>query len=126
MSRPLFGLDPLRGLEQDVQVAKNAFRVCIPRASAEGAIHKNTGDQPIMSILGRVVGLSRPRLGKRILFCLLSSALLFAAWPQNPPAYQDPPAPAPAASAPRHTQQTTELLQHLVVPIATSPACLDA
>ena len=35
-----------------------------------------------MSILGRVVGPSRPRLGKQILVCLLSWALLFAAWPQ--------------------------------------------
>ena len=57
-----------------------------------------------MSILGRVVGPSRPRLGKQILVCLLSWALLFAAWPQNLPAYQDPPAPAQARVRRRHTR----------------------
>ena len=79
-----------------------------------------------MSILGRVVGPSRPRLGKQILVCLLSWALLFAAWPQNLPAYQDPPAPAQAASAPSYTQQTPELLQQLVAPIALYPDSLVA
>jgi hypothetical protein len=43
----------------------------------------------MMSILGRVEELSRPRLGKQILVCLLLSALLFAAGPQALPAYQD-------------------------------------
>jgi uncharacterized membrane protein YgcG len=79
-----------------------------------------------MSILGRVVGPSRPRLGKQILVCLLSWTLLFAAWPQNLPAYQDPPAPAQAASAPSYTQQTPELLQQLVAPIALYPDSLVA
>src|ERR1700680_2604480 len=79
-----------------------------------------------MSILGRVVGPSRPRLGKQILVCLLSWALLFAAWPQNLPAYQDPPAPAQAASAPSYTQQTPELLQQLVATIALYPDSLVA
>src|SRR6202521_1639279 len=79
-----------------------------------------------MSILGRVVGPSRPRLGKQILVCLLSWALLFAAWPQILPAYQDPPAPAQAASAPSYTQQTPELLQQLVAPIALYPDSLVA
>src|SRR5260370_35303765 len=90
------------------------------------AVHKNKGDHPIMSILGRVVVLAKPRLGKQILVCLLSWALLFAAWPQNLPAYQDPPAPAQAASAPPYMQQTPEQLQQLAAPIALYPDSLVA
>ena len=42
-----------------------------------------------MSILGRVVGLSKPRSRKQILACLLLPALLSPAWPQELPADQD-------------------------------------
>ena len=59
-----------------------------------------------MSMLGRVV-------------CLLSPALLFAA-------YQDPQGLAQASSAPPHTQQTPEQLQQLVAPIALYPDSLVA
>jgi hypothetical protein len=79
-----------------------------------------------MGILVRVVGRAMPLLGKHSLVGLLSVALLFAAWPQNLPAYQDPPAPAQAASAPPYTQQTPELLQQLVAPIALYPDSLVA
>ena len=81
-----------------------------------------------MSILRRVVGLSKPRSGKWILACLLLLALLSPAWPQNLPAYQDPQAPAQAASAPAppHTQQTPEQLQQLVAPISLYPDSLVA
>jgi len=80
----------------------------------------------MMSFLGRVAGLSRPRLGKQILVCLLSPALLSEAWPQDLPAYQDPQVPAQAASAPPYMQQTPEQLQQLVAPIALYPDSLVA
>jgi len=88
----------------------------------------NEGDPPIMSILRRVVGLSRPRAALPALICLLLSILRFPAWPQDLPAYQDPQAPATreAASAPRYTQQTPEQLQQLVAPIALYPDSLVA
>jgi len=79
-----------------------------------------------MNILGRVVELSRPRLGKEILVCLLSTARLFAAWPQDVPAYQGPQAPAQAASAQPYVQQSPEQLQQLVAPIALYPDSLVA
>ena len=50
-----------------------------------------------MSILERVVGLSKPRSRKQILACLLLSALLSPASAQELPANQDLPAPAQAA-----------------------------
>src|SRR5271166_869180 len=59
-----------------------------------------------MSIFGRVV-------------CLLSPALLFAA-------YQDPQALAQPSSGPPYTQQTPEQLQQLVAPIALYPDSLVA
>jgi hypothetical protein len=79
-----------------------------------------------MSILGHVVRYSRPRLGTPILICLLSSAVLFPAWPQDLPVDQDPPAPAQAPSAPPYMQQTPEQLQQLVAPIALYPDSLVA
>jgi len=66
-------------------------------------------------------------VSKKILICMLSSALFSAAWPQDPPAYQDPQAAtAPPAAAPPHTQQTPEQLQQLVAPIALYPDSLVA
>ncbi len=79
-----------------------------------------------MSILGCVVALSQSRSSKRLLACLLSSALLVEAWPQSPPGYQDPQAFAQASPAPAHTQQTPEQLQQLVAPIALYPDSLVA
>ena len=52
-----------------------------------------------MSILERVVGLSKPRSRKQILACLLLPALLSPASAQELPANQDLPAPAQAAPA---------------------------
>ena len=54
-----------------------------------------------MSILERVVGLSKPRSRKQILACLLLPALLSPASAQELPANQDLPAPA---QAPRGTR----------------------
>ncbi|HVO98229.1 MAG TPA: DUF3300 domain-containing protein [Bryobacteraceae bacterium] len=79
-----------------------------------------------MSILERVMGLSRPRLHNQTLICLLSTSLLFEAGTQNLLAYQDPQAPAQAASAPPRAQQTAEQLQQLVAPIALYPDSLVA
>ena len=83
-----------------------------------------------MSIFGPATGFSEPRLGKQILVYLLSLALLFAAWPENLPAYQDTQAPAQDAQAPAqrqpYTQQTPEQLQQLVAPIALYPDSLVA
>jgi len=69
-----------------------------------------------MSILGRVVGLLKPRSGKQILVCLLLAALLSSAWPQDLPSHQDPQLPGQTASPYPH--QTPEQLQQLVAPIA--------
>ncbi len=81
-----------------------------------------------MSILERVVGLSKPRSRRQILACLLLPALLSPASAQELPANQDLPAPAQAApappQAPRYPQQTPEQLQQLVAPIALYPDSL--
>jgi hypothetical protein len=87
-----------------------------------------------MNIFGRVAGLSRLGLGKLSLASLLSSVLLFAAWPQKLSAFQDAPAPAPQrdaqgtqdSQAPAYTQQTPEQMQQLVAPIALYPDSLVA
>ena len=82
-----------------------------------------------MSILERVVGLSKPRSRKQILACLLLPALLSPASAQELPANQDLPAPAraaPAPQAPQYPQQTPEQLQQLVAPIALYPDSLVA
>ena len=84
-----------------------------------------------MNIFGDAAGFARPRLGKQIFVSLLSSALLFATWPQNLSAHQDaqalPQAPTPqAAQAPPYTQQTPEQIQQLVAPIALYPDSLVA
>src|ERR1700687_4913793 len=71
-------------------------------------------------------GFSGPRLGKQILVSLLSLALLFAAWPQNLPAYQDAQDPNQAAQEQQYAQQTPEELQQLVAPIALYPDSLVA
>ncbi len=83
-----------------------------------------------MSIMERVVGLSKPRLRRQILACLLLSALLSPASAQELPVNQDLPAPAQAApalpKAPSYPQQTPEQLQQLVAPIALYPDSLVA
>jgi hypothetical protein len=84
-----------------------------------------------MNIVGQAAGFATPRLGKPVLVCLLSTALLFATWPQSlPAAYQDaqalPEAPTPQAQAPPYTQQTPEQIQQLVAPIALYPDSLVA
>ena len=79
-----------------------------------------------MTIPERVVRVSRPRLGKQILVCLLSPALLSPAWPQDLAANQGPETAARAKSAPPYTQQTSEQLQQLVAPIALYPDSLVA
>ncbi len=86
-----------------------------------------------MNIFGDAAGFARPRLGKQILVSVLSSALLFATWPQNLSAYQDAQAPAQdagqapgQAAQPPYTQQTPEELQRLVAPIALYPDSLVA
>jgi Protein of unknown function (DUF3300) len=85
-----------------------------------------------MNIFERA-GFSWPGLGKQSLVSLLSLALLFATWPQNLLAYQDPQATAPPAQAstqappaPPYTQQTAAQLQQLVAPIALYPDSLVA
>ena len=95
-----------------------------------------------MNIFGDAAGLSKPRMGGRILGSLLSLALVFATLPQDLWAYQDQAAAAPAqtapapaqdeatpaqaAPAPAYTQQTPEQLQQLVAPIALYPDSLVA
>jgi uncharacterized membrane protein YgcG len=95
-----------------------------------------------MNIFGSTAGFESLRLGKPSLALLLSLALLFATWPQNLMAYQDPQTPAtpqdaqapppaaqvppPAAQAPQHAPQTPEQLQQLVAPIALYPDSLVA
>jgi uncharacterized membrane protein YgcG len=86
-----------------------------------------------MNILEHAAGFSRPRVGNQILVSLLSSALLFATWPQNLSAYQNaqPPAqatqaPPPGAPPPPYAQQSPEQLQQLVAPIALYPDSLVA
>ena len=78
------------------------------------------------NIFGPAAGFSKPRLGKQIAVSLLSLALLFAAWPQNLPAYQDAQDPEQAAQGQQYTQQTPEQLQQLVAPIALYPDSLVA
>jgi hypothetical protein len=86
-----------------------------------------------MKIFKLIAGYSKPRLGKQILVSVVSSALLFATWPQNLSAYQDaqasaqpPQAQAQDAQAPPYTQQTPEQIQQLVAPIALYPDSLVA
>jgi hypothetical protein len=79
-----------------------------------------------MNIFGPAAGFSKPRLGKQISVSLLSLALLFAAWPQNLPAYQDAQGPEQAAQGQQYTQQTPGQLQQLVAPIALYPDSLVA
>jgi len=78
-----------------------------------------------MSILERVVGLSKPRWRKQILACLLLPALMSPASAQELLANQELPAPAQAAP-PQAPQQTPEQLQQLVAPIALYPDSLVA
>jgi len=81
-----------------------------------------------MNIIEGAPRYSRPQSSRQFLASLLSLALLFAAWPQNLPAYQDQDAQAPAQTkqgAP-YAQQTPEQLQQLVAPIALYPDSLVA
>jgi hypothetical protein len=90
-----------------------------------------------VNIFELAAGRWRTLLGKENLASLLPFALLVAAWPQNPMAYQDAQAPpqdtqGPAqagrapAQTPTYTQQTPEQLQQLVAPIALYPDSLVA
>jgi len=89
-----------------------------------------------MNIFRGSAGLSKPRMGGRLLSSLLSLALVFASLPQNLWAYQDQNAAAPAQdatppaegapAAPAYVQQTPEQLQQLVAPIALYPDSLVA
>ena len=79
-----------------------------------------------MSVLGRALGFSRPRLGKQILASLLSIGLLFATWLQNLSANQTAQALAQTVQAPPYAQETPEQLQQLVAPIALYPDSLVA
>src|SRR6266436_5257471 len=79
-----------------------------------------------MNIIEGAPRYSRPQSSRQFLASLLSLALLFAAWPQNLPAYQDQDAQAPAQTkqgAP-YAQQTPEQLRQLVAPIARYPDSL--
>ena len=86
-----------------------------------------------MNIFGNAAEFAGPMLGKRLLVSLLSTAMLFATWPQSLPAYQDAPAqatqqapPQEGQAAPPYTTQTPEQLQQLVAPIALYPDSLGA
>ena len=79
-----------------------------------------------MNIFAPATGFSGPRLGKQILVPLLSLALLFAAWPQRLPAYQDAQDPNQPPQQQQYAQQTPEELQQLVAPIALYPDSLVA
>jgi uncharacterized membrane protein YgcG len=79
-----------------------------------------------MNILRPAAEFSKPRLGKQISVSLLSWVLLFVAWPQNLPAYQDAQDPEQAAQGQQYTQQSPEQLQQLVAPIALYPDSLVA
>jgi hypothetical protein len=60
------------------------------------------------------------------LVSVLSLALLFVAWPQNLPAFQDAQTPAQAQQGPQYAPQTPDQLQQLVAPIALYPDSLVA
>jgi len=82
-----------------------------------------------MDIFGRRdTGFSRPHRSRRILVSVVSLALLFATWPVNLVAQDQPPPPqdAQAAPPPPYAQQTPEQLQRLVAPIALYPDSLVA
>jgi uncharacterized membrane protein YgcG len=80
-----------------------------------------------MTTLGHAIGSTRTRLGKPLLICLLSAALLFATWPQDVAAYQqEAQPPAQTGQGAPYTQQTPEQLQQLVAPIALYPDSLVA
>jgi hypothetical protein len=78
-----------------------------------------------MNIFGRA-GFARPRLGRSMMVSLLSTALLFATWPENLLACQDAEAPPQDEQAPPYTTQTSEQIQQLVAPIALYPDSLVA
>src|ERR1035438_1740559 len=80
-----------------------------------------------------------PALGKQILGSFLSLAMVFASWPLNLLASQDPQAQVQGAPGPQdgqsqspagkgapYNQQTPEQLQQLVAPIALYPDSLVA
>jgi hypothetical protein len=90
-----------------------------------------------MNGFARLARFRSPRLGKQTLVLLLSFGLVFASWPGNASAKQDPQAPVtsqdqPTAQdgqngqAPPYAQQTPEQLQRLVAPIALYPDSLVA
>jgi uncharacterized membrane protein YgcG len=75
-----------------------------------------------MNIVHPSAGGPKFGLATQILVSILSSAVLFAVWPQNLLADQDAQAP----QAPPHSQQTPDQLQQLVAPIALYPDSLVA
>ncbi len=77
-----------------------------------------------MNICGCAAGFSRARMAERRLCCLLSLALLVAAWPQN--LWADQVAQARRRPPAHHAQQTPEQLQRVVAPIALYPDSLVA
>ena len=89
-----------------------------------------------MKILGHDEGPLWVSLGKPMLGCLLSVALLFATLPQDlaanpqeqapPPQDQAPPPQGQTSQGAPYTQQTPEQLQQLVAPIALYPDSLVA
>jgi hypothetical protein len=68
----------------------------------------------------------KPQRSAPLLLPLFSLALLFAAWPQNLPAFQDAQAPAQTSQAVPYAPQTPDQLQQLVAPIALYPDSLVA
>src|SRR6202790_1653563 len=95
---------------------------------------------PDMNLLGLGGRIARARMGKQILVCGLTVALLFAGWPQRALAQDAPPPPAQdqpqyqdqggdqgtQGSQPQYATQTPEQLQQLVAPIALYPDSLVA
>jgi hypothetical protein len=90
-----------------------------------------------MSVSARLAGFRSLQLGRQTLGLLLSFGLLFASWPENVSAKQDPQAPVTSqdqpppqsgqdGQAPPYAQQTPEQLQRLVAPIALYPDSLVA
>ena len=75
-----------------------------------------------MNIVHLSAGGPKFGLATQILVSILSSALLFAVWPQNLLADQDAQAP----QAPPHSRNTPDQLEQLVAPIALYPDSLVA
>ncbi len=79
-----------------------------------------------MNIFRRTIELSLPRLANQALASLLALLLLFAAYPQNVAAHQDPQAASEPPQGPPYVPQSPQELQRLVAPIALYPDSLVA